>query len=254
MKDVCKCSKYVIGYIDLLGTTERIKNDVKSKNLNEMYNAIKFAVGIEELNKHAKKMKLESYIKDIKVKAFSDNVIFAIPVGNKVKTLFAMCNIISAFQNILISRYKWLSRGGITIGDLFINDNFVWGEGLLRAYYLESKVALYPRVIIDRSIIYEVENITDMYDRMTVSNLKVLQDFDNYYFVDYSPLDCEEAYNTLFADLLNDLYEELISENETSHDERIFQKLVWLKKYSEYLKKKFYTEIGYSDDEYDEES
>lgn len=43
----------------------------------------------------------------------------------------------------------WLVRGGITIGDFYIDDMFVWGAALVKAYELEEKIAVYPRVILD---------------------------------------------------------------------------------------------------------
>ena len=42
----------------------------------------------------------------------------------------------------------WLLRGGISIGQLFIDDVMVWGEALLKSYYLEDKIARsYPNQI-----------------------------------------------------------------------------------------------------------
>ena len=43
----------------------------------------------------------------------------------------------------------WLLRGGISIGQLLIDDVMVWGETLLKSYYLEDKIANYPRIISD---------------------------------------------------------------------------------------------------------
>jgi len=46
----------------------------------------------------------------------------------------------------------WLFRGGITIGEFYINDTIVWGLALLRAYELEEKIANYPfRLFLERN-------------------------------------------------------------------------------------------------------
>lgn len=37
----------------------------------------------------------------------------------------------------------WLLRGGIAIGQLFIDDVMVWGDALLKAYYLENKTGFW---------------------------------------------------------------------------------------------------------------
>ena len=43
----------------------------------------------------------------------------------------------------------FLFRGGVTVGDLVHEDEAVFGPGLNRAYYLESKIAMYPRIVLD---------------------------------------------------------------------------------------------------------
>lgn len=42
-----------------------------------------------------------------------------------------------------------LMRGAITLGDLHHDDSVVFGPALNRAHYLESKIADYPRIILD---------------------------------------------------------------------------------------------------------
>lgn len=46
-------------------------------------------------------------------------------------------------------RCGYKPRDGITKGQFFIDDIFGWGSALVDAYLLESKEAIYPRVIID---------------------------------------------------------------------------------------------------------
>ena len=41
-----------------------------------------------------------------------------------------------------------LLRGGITVGQLCHKDNIVYGPAMVEAYELESKSAIYPRVIV----------------------------------------------------------------------------------------------------------
>ncbi len=42
-----------------------------------------------------------------------------------------------------------LLRGGISVGRVVHEAHVLYGEGMLRAYALESKVAVYPRIVID---------------------------------------------------------------------------------------------------------
>ncbi len=42
-----------------------------------------------------------------------------------------------------------LVRGGISIGPTFHQRGILYGSGLLKAYEIESKIAIYPRIVID---------------------------------------------------------------------------------------------------------
>jgi hypothetical protein len=48
-----------------------------------------------------------------------------------------------------------LVRGGIAKGPTFHADDMLYGEGLIKAYDLESKTAVYPRVVIDPQLLAE---------------------------------------------------------------------------------------------------
>ena len=58
---------------------------------------------------------------------------------------------VAAFQFASVIDHNWLLRGGITIGDLYIDDVMVWGTALLQSHDLESGAAFFPRVVIDSS-------------------------------------------------------------------------------------------------------
>lgn len=92
---------------------------------------------------------------DIKFKVFSDNIIIAKKLSEN--TVDDVLTILSCVSNFLCAAVgdgvNWLVRGGITLGDFFIDDTIVWGPALVRAYELEDKVANYPRVLLDAPII-----------------------------------------------------------------------------------------------------
>jgi hypothetical protein len=81
--------------------------------------------------------------------SFSDSVIVSIPYEADRLQLslegLAKIQLGTAFAGF------WL-RGGITIGPLVHNEVFVFGPALNRAHELESKIAKYPRILIDRDI------------------------------------------------------------------------------------------------------
>ncbi len=50
-------------------------------------------------------------------------------------------------------QFDCLIRGGITIGPLYHSEGVVFGRGLVDAHQIESKLALYPRVVVAQKVI-----------------------------------------------------------------------------------------------------
>jgi hypothetical protein len=122
----------------------------------------------------------------------------------------------------------YISRGAVTFGELFIDDVFVWGPALITAYKLESSFALYPRVIVDDSIIRIANSL--ILENCPKSNLEInnlKEDFDGFYFFDYLnyPRD-PNTKNTITKALFN-VEQKIKGES----DKRILQKMYWHKNY-----------------------
>ena len=137
-----KYSDYIIAYIDILGVKERLKND-DGTLIKSISNAINIA-----------KESVEKTGYSFNVKVFSDNFCIAkrIDADRDVSLpyqLFWTCLFVTKIQEEIFCKEKLLLRGGITIGKLFIDDLFLIGDGLVKAYELESKIANMPRIIVD---------------------------------------------------------------------------------------------------------
>lgn len=138
---------HIISYIDMLGTTAKIKASDSAIAFFHMKTIYEQMLGIFT----GDSMKSEQ----VKVKIFSDNIIIAkeTPMSDEAIAinLNQMISLAASFQfRAMLS--GWPVRGGITIGELYIDDTFVWGEGLLRAYELESKIAVNPRIVIEPAV------------------------------------------------------------------------------------------------------
>lgn len=171
------CKEHVAAFVDLLGASEAIKNDTHDTNLNTVNYLI-----------HTAKDMLSAYgthnSNQVHVKAFSDNIVFAIETENLVKekkqqAIHDLCLILSIFQMRAFS-FGVLLRGAITVGKLYIDDTFVWGKALLKGYKLESKTAIYPRIVVDESVLkwlpYQFTNSEKRHHVKT--------DFDGVNFID----------------------------------------------------------------------
>lgn len=203
---------YIVAYIDLLGVTNKIISDEQQLAMNKLYNLYTFTIDI------TKAIQTEE-IKDIQFKIFSDNIIMAKRLSTEVtqrkQDIKSLLMCAGHFQELSASdSVGWLLRGGISIGQLFIDDIMVWGEALLKSYYLENMVANYPRIIIDRNVVSEIDK-----DNLLCGYLR--KDFDNLYFLNFLN-DCHFC-----GEALMNGFQMIIKEANKNIDDKIYQKLSW---------------------------
>lgn len=198
-----KTDTYIVAYIDLLGMTNRIKGTDRLHIMNKLYNLYTFSM------KLTKDIQIKEN-QDIRFKTFSDNIIIAKSLSTEMeqrkRDIRSLLMCAEHFQELTVSdSVGWLLRGGISIGQLFIDDVMVWGDALLKAYYLEDKIANYPRVIIDKNVVNEY----------------LRQDFDNLYFLNFLN-DCHFCGETLMNGFC--IMQDKVG---NSIDEKTYQKFSW---------------------------
>lgn len=173
-----KYHKSILAFIDLLASKNEIINDNGSflTKLGSIYESTlriyKTACSVSVRNR-------------IKAKIFSDNIVFECEVLSEEDCFLEFIDIAfitSIYQEELL-RHNILCRGGISVGDAYLDDTFVFGRALSEAYLLESKTAIYPRVIISKKLAEVVYPITSnsggCYDYMCAL------DKDGEFYVDY---------------------------------------------------------------------
>lgn len=143
-------SNYCVAYLDVLGAENYMKGDLADKFLNDL-NSIYFDA-INDIS-------FTNYVtqKDIQVKIFSDNILLGIQINendglrkDKIEKILNIAG--NIFNNALYHGY--LLRGAITEGPFYKDDNniFVYGKALIDAVEIEEKLAIYPRVVAQKSI------------------------------------------------------------------------------------------------------
>ena len=141
--------KYYICYIDVLGY----------KQLLLERGELPFLKTIDKVFKQAHEFLISgsgSFRDNCYIKVFSDNIIIAIDYSLGVNELIMFSSYIAIFQRLLMLEHNIFIRGAITAGSLYINEKYVYGSGLIRAYELENEVAIYPRIILDARLNIEV--------------------------------------------------------------------------------------------------
>jgi hypothetical protein len=84
-------------------------------------------------------------------------------------------------------------RGAISVGELFVSDELVFGDGLLQAHEAETQLARDPRIVLAKSALTSIEKHMCYYSsvRSSPHNYHLLADSDKQVFVNYLmvPLD-----------------------------------------------------------------
>lgn len=160
--------KYSIcSFIDVLGYSDMVIRDCR-----------------DSMQKFTNKSILKSLLKSMQKEIgrenaiiFSDSIISFYEyswVGLQVAV-----NVSKYIQESLLSE-RIFCRGGIAHGRHEMDDGFIFSEALIESYNIESKLAVYPRIIIS----------SDLYELLMLRESSLLRsvkvDFDRQMFVDYS--------------------------------------------------------------------
>lgn len=243
----------LVCFIDILGFTDIIEKFEKTKDTS-IIETIKFAFEEAVKNLHnpiseksaeilnVTEEKINLLKKDIFFKTFSDNIIISFTYDNN--NFLARLQLLLTFSNIFqysMTTQDVYTRGGISLGSFYSDKNIIFSSALVKAYNLESKIAIYPRIVIDKTIIDILAKIDT--EKLTSSGLTELIYFDWENIAFINPLSVsdtftkeaeEELFNT--AEFLND---ELIKVHLESIPEAY--RSIALKPYSALLKQ--YEEI-----------
>lgn len=218
---------YLIAYLDMLGSTDKILKDTEREQyLNTLKRIYEYALQIPgEINPN-----LSLY--HMKMRIFSDNIIIVNALidedGAKrdlIVELENMCTVVTRFQEHALEN-GWLLRGAMTKGQLYFGDTLVWGKALVKAHRMEEKTAIYPRVIIDDELVKDIQNVYSSQKGAKIIAIK--QDADGFYFLNYLdstvflkyPHD-EEKYSDHFQKMFR----------EPVKDESVRQKRLWHVRY-----------------------
>lgn len=103
-------------------------------------------------------MRAEAQPNRVTVTTFSDSIVFSSPANSEG---------LSNFRYFLIkllvhtNSFELLLRGGISCGALIHTEQMIFGPAMNQAYYLESKVAKNPRIVVDANFESFVEELDD---------------------------------------------------------------------------------------------
>lgn len=215
--------KGFILYIDILGYKELLRNNenqdhTRTKELleqfTEIYSTLNFALGFGAYFNKSKLFK----------RFFSDNFLFVYEAANDDATSLATIQSIASQIQTQFLLVGMLTRGSITYGEIFYNDEIVYGCDLIKAVEFENHPE--PSIIVDK--VLENVLIAKGYEYSEHNCIFSVQP--------NSSLDCDE--------IIKGIKKYLLSLNKTNPSEKIIDKIRWiieqLNKYFVVLGKEYY--------------
>lgn len=209
--------KSIIAFIDILGFKELISSNKPGESLKSIYSTF------------LKCFKEHTEFSIATIKTFSDNILFVFPaveegnLGNIFLTL-------SALQRELLLE-GFVIRGAITVGDIHVGDQIIFGKGLVDAYTLESQKAIMPRIILSdeaKKLCQEyLKSYAREFDDPYAKSL--LKDVDGFWFLNYLNDDYDKDATAAYLSAHKIFLENRL--NLYGSNIRVFEKYVWLANY-----------------------
>lgn len=220
--------------MDILGfikqSEEAFKNGTSKLLLQKLYTAMD---GVDIHFGHFKdKYKIVSVIEDdaiilerTKYKIFTDNIIIGIPFTNIKNDFNRLILSIRLFQFELVLQGIFI-RGGLSLGQLHLGDNIVFGNALLESYNLENNISKNPRIVISQNLLKEIKNKEiNLFD---YNESSILIDNDGQYFINYLALS-DNPTDLKYLNKHKSQIEEKLHEYKEIPE--IWQKYIWVANY-----------------------
>ena len=160
---------HLIAFIDILGFKELVnETDKNSAKLNEVLKILHFlktwelpnAWGLElvEIEESAQYKGVENFniSKITEATVFSDSIVVSVKAEKKINERFTSLVANLSALGAKMMEEGILIRGAITIGNLYHKSGVILGNGMIEAYQLELKSAVFPRIILSKTLIKEL--------------------------------------------------------------------------------------------------
>lgn len=157
-QDTGKYEDCIVAYLDILGFTSKVLDS--HNNLDTLANIIQSLKIVNAIPSGGKKISDHSGGKrtiQIRSRFFSDSLVFFLK--EEPEDIAQLFFVIRYLQDQLWQKGICL-RGSIVRGQMYWtnqDDNVTVGQGLIDAHQLESKIAIYPRIVVSEALYEYIE-------------------------------------------------------------------------------------------------
>lgn len=171
----------IVCFIDILGFKGHINqskgNPKKIKAIADALQAIRRVLDIDSTD--------DADRDGAAITQFSDSIVISFRCDEMSGVMHTLIKLI--WTQATLVNHGMLARGAIVRGDFIHENNIMFGQGIIDAYKAESKYAIYPRIIVDASVLHVALNFAQHHPAQEAQYLAdVLQkDDDGKFFIDY---------------------------------------------------------------------
>lgn len=145
----------LVGYVDILGMSHAINiNRDNPEKLEELSNILYTYQrdALEFFRKYSEKYSSHYDGPEPVIKIFSDSILLYYPITQILNIpIKAILGSLTHFQ-LYLAESGYASRGAVVRGKAYFDKIISFGPAILDAYYLESKCAIFPRIIISSEV------------------------------------------------------------------------------------------------------
>jgi len=243
----------IVAFIDVLGFQEKLyefENDAQTKKIEE---GTEYLVS-EKVNEFINTFKSVTGLLDkdnFQYYLFSDNICITVDYVAKPEAIVSLLFTISELFYSFAQKGYFL-RGGIEIGKFIDEKQIALGVPLAKAYMMESKDAVNPRILISEEYYKLIKGA------LTENKLSYFENLSEDFLVNHN---CEMHYLNVFCNILkkddkaaffSDIRLKIIESLQLSNrKEKINTKYAWLaEEYNQFLEL-YISDFIYRDDEFE---
>lgn len=176
------------------------------------------------------------------VRAFTDNIVIGRPIFADGESELGHMLINSGEYQLALAREGFFVRGAITIGPHYMDEYAVFGPALIEAYDIETKRAVYPRIVLSERARAFVKHHVGYYAGGAINaphDNELLVDDDGEWFVNYldaarldNDPDLLPWYERFVLEHRRRLREQIIAHQQ---DRRVLEKYLWVGRYHNFV-------------------
>lgn len=222
-----------VAFLDLMGFKSMVEQSIDNQIILNNINVALSYIGNMQHDNYNGIMAMVDLGKQ--VTAFSDSIIVSYDASMPGGGFHVLMDLVYICNDLLGVGIP--VRGGVTVGQLIHDEQKCFGPAMIEAYLMESQKALFPRIIINQSVLeYDLtksgEANTIEYEEEYLRRIIKVDPLDKLLFLDYmkqwNEFDEPEVYNEYIIKTREFIIKNL---NMYADNERLYPKYEWLKWY-----------------------